>query len=76
MFSNNYRHILLSYTLALITSMSLALSISVLFILIKYLINEKQFSTITFVVVLIANAPAADVSGTITVPLTSMYTYL
>ena len=38
--------------------------------------NGAQFLNITFLLVLFAVAPAADVSSTVIVPLTSMYASL
>ena len=40
------------------------------------LVNTAKFLNVTFLLVLYAAAAAADVSATVTVPLTSMYSSL
>ena len=47
-----------------------------LFISLMKLVNGAQFLNITFLLVLFAVAPAADVSLTVIVPLPSMYASL
>ena len=53
-----------------------ALSICVLFILLMQLVNAAQFLNITFLLVLLAAAPAAAVLLTVIFPLTSIYASL
>ena len=56
--------------------MSLALSTCVLLISLMQLVNEVQFLNITFLLVLLASAPAAAVLLTVTVHLTRIYASL
>ena len=53
-----------------------ALSICVLFILLMQLVKGHNFLNITFLLVLFAAAPAAEVLLTVTFPLTSIYASL
>ena len=69
-FEHNYRYILLSYTLAL------ELPTCVLFISLTQLLNSVHFLNITFLLVLFAAAPAADVSAIVIVLLIGMYASL
>ena len=56
--------------------MSLALSTSGLFISLMQSVNGAQFLIITFLLVSFTAAGATSVLGTVTVPLTSIYTSL
>ena len=57
-------------------SISSALSTCVLFISLMQLVNEAQFSNITFLFVLFAAAPSASVLLAVIFPLTSIYASL
>ena len=57
-------------------SISLALSTSVLFILLLQSVNRAQYLNINFLLVLLASAPASDVSSTVISSLASIYASL
>ena len=67
MFSYNYHYILLNLYIDITTSMSLALSTSILFHLLMQSLNGLWFLILIFLVVLFATALAAAMFGTVIV---------